>query len=88
MVYTEPGLFNFLCAVDNFGGILFACGQHEVQYTNWEVNNYMYNFMCISFITKKNMLIIVGKIDQHNAIHILGWGVAIFFTFLQNVLVT
>ena len=36
--------------------------------------NYMYNFMCmyIIYYNKKNMLIIVGKIDQCNVIHNLG----------------
>jgi hypothetical protein len=83
MVYTEPGLFSFLCNVDNFGKILFACGQHEIQYINWEMNKYIYNLMCIFLyiIYYKNMLITAWKIDQHNAIHILGGGVVIFLFF-------
>ena len=51
MVYIKPGLFNFLSGVDNSGKILFACGQHEIQYIKWEMDkfkyNYMYNFTCI-----------------------------------------
>jgi len=92
VVYIEPGLFNFLCGVDNFGKILFACGQHEIQYISWEMNKYMYNniynftciFLCIIYYKKKN----AGnsrKIDQRNAIHILVWGVAIFFSHFYKI---
>lgn len=47
--------------------------------------------MCIFLYiiySKKNMLIVVGKINQYNVIHNLSWGVAVFITFLWNVLVT
>jgi hypothetical protein len=42
---SRAGLLNLLRDADKFGKILSACGQHEIQYTEWTMNRYTYNYM-------------------------------------------
>ena len=56
----RTGLLNLLGGAETFGKIWFACGQHEIQLTEWRMNkciyNYMYKFtfvfLCISYAIK------------------------------------
>jgi hypothetical protein len=61
-------------------------GQHEIQYTEWRMNQYacnMCNFTYVCFYTWyaiKNVWITVGKIYLKNSVHNVGYGVASFST--------
>ena len=57
----RPGLLNLLRGAGNFGKIWSACRQHEIQYTQRRMNQYMHNYMYnVTVYTSSaiNMLII------------------------------
>ena len=53
--FSGASLINLLCGAGNFGKIWSTCGQHEIQYREWRMNkytyNYMYNFTCLFLYT-------------------------------------
>ena len=52
---SNTGLLNLFCSVGDFAKIFSAREQHGIQYTEWRMNkfayNYRYNFNCVFFYT-------------------------------------
>ena len=40
-----------LCGAGNFGKLWSACGQREIQYAEWRLSKYKYNFTCVFLCT-------------------------------------
>jgi hypothetical protein len=74
-----------ICRVDNFGNILCACGQHELQYTERRLI-YMYDatrvFVYTSCAIKYNLD--SGKNSTNNSIRHIGYGASIFSRFFTK----
>lgn len=54
-ILLRARLLHLLCTERNFGKIWCACGQHQIQYTKWRLDNYMcsyiYNVTCVFVCT-------------------------------------
>jgi hypothetical protein len=42
---SQSGLLIRLCGAGNFENVWSACGQNEIQYTEWRMNKYAYNYV-------------------------------------------
>jgi len=67
------GLLNLLCGASNVGKVSSACGQHEVQYTEWRINERtcnctsVYKFTCVCVYTCcaiQNILMKIGIVHK------------------------
>ena len=82
--------FSLVCDAGHFGKVWSAGGQHEIQYTQWRMNNYTYDYMYnftlyLSYIScSQNLMIIIRNIykKKWNSQHRIGCNYS--NTLLQN----
>jgi len=76
-VLLRAGMLSLLCGMGNLNKCWYACEPHEIQYTKWRINKYMYNFICVSVYTSFATKYTDNKweklIDKYSSKNMLGY---------------